>query len=106
MQKEVILLFNIFSNTLDHLINSFDKKDSIYYCYTKNASSIWLPTIGKNNVAGYFKIKKKASKRNKIINHSKINKKIIEKNKITDHFKIEKEIENINKDMSKINFFY
>lgn len=106
MQKEIILLSNLFSNRLDNFVNSFDKENIICYCQTKKVTSSWLLDIKKNRVVNYFKIKKKALEKNRIIGYSKIEEKAIDKNKITSQFKIEEKIKSANEDISKISFFY
>lgn len=64
--KKIVSLSNVFSNKFDNFVNSFDKKNVIYCCQTKNTTS-WLSNIGKNIVADYSKIKKKIESANKNI---------------------------------------
>lgn len=72
LQEKVVQLSNLFGSRLNDLVNSFDKKDIISYCQRTNATSPWLPTTGRNGVAGQFELRKKTVGRNRVVTHSEI----------------------------------
>ena len=84
-----MLLSNTYSNKIDDLVDSSDKKNVISCRQTRNATSPQLLDIERNRVAG----------------HSKIEKGAIKKNRVVGHFEKRKGIEDINGDMSEICFF-
>ena len=55
LQKEVVLLSNMFSNRFDNLVNNSDKEDVINHCQNRNVINSQLPAIGKNKVVGHSK---------------------------------------------------
>lgn len=101
-----MLLFNIFSNRLNNLFNSFYKENLIYWHQTKNAPSFNLPNNWKNRVADHFEINEGISGKNRVAGHSKIEEKAIKRNRVISQFKIEEEIESANRKMSNVSFFY
>lgn len=90
LQKEIKPLFNIFSNRLDNLVNSYDEENIISHCQNRNATSPQLPAIEKNRVAG----------------HSKIEEGATERNRVTGCFEIKEEIESVNEDTFDVSFLY
>ncbi len=54
LQEEVVSLSNTFSNRLDDLVNSSDKKDVISRRQNRNATSSQLSAKGRDRVAGHF----------------------------------------------------
>ena len=58
LQKEVVLLFNMFNNRFNDLVNSSDKEDVISCRQTKNATSPLLLGIRRNRIAGHSEIEK------------------------------------------------
>lgn len=72
MQEEIVPLSNAFSNRIDNLVNTSNKKNVISRCQTKNATSPQLLGIERNKVANYSDLKKVALGRDKVANHSKI----------------------------------
>lgn len=49
-------LLNMFSNSLDDLINSSDKKNVISRRQNRNVIILQLPAIKRNRIAGHFKL--------------------------------------------------
>lgn len=66
LQKDVLLLYNFFSNRFDNLIDSLDDKNIINRYQKRNATRSWFPATRKNRVAGHSKVKKGAARRNRI----------------------------------------
>ena len=100
-----MLLFNMFSNRFDDLVNISDEEHIISHHQTRNAMSFWLLAIEKNRVIGYFEIEKKALRRNRVASNSKIKNEAIKKNDIAGYSKRGEEIEDVNKNMSEVSFF-
>lgn len=69
-----MLLFNMFNNRLDDLINNFDKKDVISHCWNRNTTSSQLSATKRNIIASYFEIEEGAIKKNRVASHTKIEK--------------------------------
>lgn len=74
--KEFEPLSNIFSNRLNDLIYSSNKKDIIGHRQNGNAISLEQLATRKNRVVGPSKIEEKALERNKIVGGSKIDQEI------------------------------
>lgn len=72
LQKEVVPLYNIFSNRLDDFVDSSDDKDVINRRQRRNATSPRLPTTGRNGAADHFGMEEGAAGRNRIAGHSRI----------------------------------
>ena len=70
LQKEVVPLSNIFSDRLDDLIDSSDDEDVISRRQRRNATSLRLPAIRKNGVAGHSGMEEGAAERNRVASHS------------------------------------
>lgn len=62
-----MLLFNLFSNRLDDLVNIFNKEDIIRYYLSRNTTNPWLLTIQRNKVTNNFKIDEKMKNSNRDI---------------------------------------
>lgn len=58
-----MLLFNIFNNRFNDIVNSSNKKD-IINCLKKNTTSFQLPITKRNKVFNYSKIEKKRENAN------------------------------------------
>ena len=121
MQKEVIPLFNIFSNRLDDFVDSSDNKDLISGRQSKNTTSPQLPATKRNRDTGYSKMEERAIKKNrvaghseikegiggtnKVASHSEIEKRDVKKNRVAGHSRIKRKIEeSANGDLSDISF--
>lgn len=65
-------LSNIFSNRVNHLVDSFNDKDVINCHQSKNATSLQLSATRKNRVAGHFRIEEATAGRNRVPGHSGI----------------------------------
>lgn len=87
LQKNLVPLFNIFSNRFDDFVHSSDNKNVIS-CLKKKTASRQLSVIRRNKIASNFEIEKVAAK----------------KNKVASYFMIEKKIESANSDLSNVNF--
>lgn len=59
LQKEVVLLSNMYSNSLNDIVNSFKKENVISHCQNRNTISLQLPTIKRDRVAGNFEPEKR-----------------------------------------------
>lgn len=101
-----MLLSNMFSNSLDDLIDSFDKENIISYCQNRDVTSPKLPIIERNSVTSHNEIDGSALKINKNASYTKMDKGVLIKNRNASYFEIEEEISDENKVTSDINFFY
>ena len=89
LQEEVVLLFNIFSNRLDELIDSSNNKDVISCRQKRNVTIPQLPATEKNRVAGHSGMEEGTAGWNKVASHSEM----------------ERGIKGVNSDLSDVRFF-
>ena len=59
LEEEVMPLFNIFSNMLDDLTDSFDEEDVISRHQNRNATSLQLSATKKDKVDGHSEPEKR-----------------------------------------------
>lgn len=76
LKKNDVLLFIIFSNKLNNLVNSSNKNNIIICCQNKDITSLRLLDIISNNIARPTKMNKSISRKNKNTSHFDIKEKM------------------------------
>ena len=103
--KKVVLLSNVFSNKLDDFINISDEEDVISHRQIENAASLQRLGIRTIKVASKSHIYKRALEKNRSASYFKKKDRATKKNGVAGCSDKEERIENVNGDISEINFF-
>ena len=104
LQKEIMLLSNLFSNKLDNLISTLNKEDVFSYCQTENAISSQWPGKKKNRVVGNSQMQEEALEKNRVTGHVERKERVKKKNEVIEHFERKEEIKNTNGNMFEVSF--
>lgn len=96
----------MFSNRLDNLLNSFDKKNIISCCQNRDVTSLRLSVTRWNSVVSHTKIDKNNLRMNRDGDHTETHKSALKKNEKAGDSKIKEEMSSANRVMFNVNFLH